>query len=286
MNLEQLLYIFYTLLGLTIGSFLNVCIHRLPLGKSIVRPRSACPKCGAQIRAYDNIPVISYLLLRGKCRACKTSISIEYPFVELLTAAAFFACAWKWNFAAPTFVNTLLLSIIIILIFIDYHHQLLLNVLTLPGIVAGILLSPFQSVSYYSDFVSVRLASLIWPGDPAMILPWAGAVAGAIIGAVPLLLLAIGYEKLRHRQGLGMGDVKMMAMVGAFLGPTIAFLTIFAGSFLGSLIGISFMLLGRMNLQTKLAFGVYLGIAAALLLFYGPPLWNWYWQYWHQSFPR
>jgi leader peptidase (prepilin peptidase) / N-methyltransferase len=286
MNADLLFYIFYTLLGLVIGSFLNVCICRIPLGKSVVSPRSACPHCGVQIRSYDNIPVLSYLLLRGKCRSCKAPISMEYPMVELLTAAAFFACAWRWEFASPTFVNSLFLSLIIILVFTDYHHQLLNNVVTLPGLAAGILLSPFQSFSYYLDSLSMRLASLIWPENPVTILPWVGSVAGAIVGAAPLLLIGIGYERLRHRQGLGMGDVKMMAMVGAFLGPTIAFLTIFAGSLLGSFVGISFMISGRMNLQSKLAFGIYLGIASALLLFFGLPLWNWYGQFWHNIFPR
>src|SRR5512137_746336 len=120
MHLEPIIY---ALFGLVIGSFLNVCIYRIPLGKSIVFPGSACPDCGKPIRPYDNIPVLSYVWLRGKCRACGKPIPIQYPFVELLTALAFFACAVKWNFASPTFVNTLLLSVVIILIFTDWHHR-------------------------------------------------------------------------------------------------------------------------------------------------------------------
>ncbi len=273
------LIIAYAIFGLVIGSFLNVCIYRLPLHKSIVFPGSACPHCGNPIRPYDNIPAFSYLLLRGKCRACGKAISVQYPIVEGLTGAAFFACASEWSFTAPTFVNSLLLSVVIILVFTDYHHRLLLNVLTLPGIAAGILLSPFQSVQYYSDTLSTITASWLWSQNPSLILPVVGSILGAIIGGGPLLLLAIGYEKLRKKQGLGMGDVKMMAMVGAFLGCRTAFLTILAGSLLGSIVGIFLIFFRHMNLQTKLPLGVFLGIGTAICLFYGLPLWDWYYNF-------
>jgi len=275
----QIALVIYAVFGLVIGSFLNVCIYRIPLDKSIVFPGSACPHCGNPIRPYDNIPVLSYLLLRGRCRICGNAISVQYPLVELLTGAAFFACAWEWNFTAPAFVNSLLLSVLIVLVFTDYHHQILPNVLTLPGIAVGILLSPSQPVSYYSDALSTMAASWLWPENPQLILPWVGSLLGAIIGGGPLLLLAIGYEKLRKRQGLGMGDVKMMAMVGAFLGCRIAFLTILAGSFLGSIVGVFLILFRHKNLQTKLAFGVFLGIGAAVCLFYGLSVWDWYFRF-------
>ena len=138
--------IIYTLFGLIIGSFLNVCIYRIPLGKSIVFPGSSCPSCSKPIRFYDNIPVLSYLLLRGKCRACGAPISFQYPLVELLTGLAFFACAKAWHFESPTYVNSLFLSVLIILVFTDYHHRILPNVLTLPGTIAGILLSPSKGL--------------------------------------------------------------------------------------------------------------------------------------------
>lgn len=267
----------YGLFGLVIGSFLNVCIYRIPLGKSVVFPGSACTACGMPIRPYDNIPVLSYILLRGRCRACGKSISLQYPFVELTTGAAFFSCALKWNFAPPTFVNTVLLSIVIILIFTDLHHRILPNVLTLPGIVAGILLSPLQSRSYYSfDPLAGRIASMLWTGNPDAALPWTGSMLGAILGGGLLLLFGLGYEKLRKRQGLGMGDIKMMAMVGAFLGWPLAILTIMAGSLFGTFIGIFLMVFRHSSLQTKLAFGVFLGIGAAISLFYGLPFLFWY----------
>ncbi len=269
--------IIYALFGLVIGSFLNVCIYRIPLGKSVVFPGSACPACGTAIHPYDNIPVLSYILLRGKCRACGASISPQYPFVELMTGAAFFACAVRWNFAPPTFVNTLLLSIVIILIFTDLHHRILPNVLTLPGTAAGILLSPLQSLSYYSfDPLARRIAPMLWPGKPDTVLPWAGSILGAVIGGGLLCLFGLAYEKLRKRQGLGMGDVKMMAMVGAFLGWPLAILTVMAGSIFGTLIGVFLMIFRHSNLQTKLAFGVFLGIGAALSLFYGLSFLFWY----------
>jgi leader peptidase (prepilin peptidase) / N-methyltransferase len=266
----------YSLFGLIIGSFLNVCIYRIPRGKSIAFPGSGCPACGNPIRFYDNIPVLSYLLLRGKCRKCGKPISIQYPMVELLTSLAFYACWSTWGLSSPTFVNTLFLSVIIVLVFIDYHHQLLHNVLTIPGTIVGILLSPFQWPQVYSNTLSINAASTIWPGDPRLALPWVGSILGAVIGGGFLFIVAMGYEKLRKRQGLGLGDVKMMMMVGAFLGYPLALLTIFAGAFMGSLAGIFMMIFRKGNLQTKLAFGVTLGMGAVLCLFYGIQALLWY----------
>ena len=254
----ELLMCAYAVFGLIIGSFLNVCIYRIPLGKSVVFPGSGCPCCGQAIRFYDNIPVLSYLLLRGKCRFCKESISIQYPIVELLTALAFYACARTWSFEPPTFVNSLFLAVVIILIFTDYNHRILPNVLTLSGTVAGILLSPFQKHEFYYDLLSMRLASLLFPAHSQAALPWIGSVIGAMIAGGVLLVVSIAYELVKKKQGLGGGDVKMMAMVGAFLGWPLAWLTIFAGSLVGSLVGILGMIFRNMNMQTKLAFGVFL----------------------------
>jgi len=266
----------YALLGLALGSFLNVCIHRLPRGESIVLPRSRCPQCGSAIAAYDNIPLLSFLLLRGRCRSCGIRISLQYPLVELFTGLACYACAREWSFTPPTFVNSLLLAIIIALIFIDYHHQILPNRLTLPGTALGIGLCRFQAAEFYGDALSFRLAAALAPGDPAAMLPWMGSIAGALIGGGILLLVAFLYQIARRRQGLGMGDVKMMAMVGAFLGWRLAMLIIFIGSALGSIIGILLIMFRGQNLQTKLAFGTFLGAAAAIALFYGLDFIHWY----------
>jgi leader peptidase (prepilin peptidase) / N-methyltransferase len=272
----QIYLIFYVLLGLVIGSFLNVCIYRIPLEKSIVWPGSGCPNCNAPIRPYDNIPVLSYLLLRGKCRSCGNPISPQYPIVELLTGLAFYSCAQTWNFAPPTYVNSLFLSIIIVLVFTDYHHQILPNILTIPGAVAGFLLSPFQTTGFYTNVLSVRLASQLGFEDSPFALSWIGALLGALFGGGSLFAVAFFYEKVRKRQGLGMGDVKMMAMVGMFLGGSLTVLTILIGSFSGLLVGIYLIVFHKMSFQTKLAFGVFLGGAAALSLFYGLPLLHWY----------
>ena len=262
----------YALLALLIGSFLNVCISRIPLKKSLISPGSHCPHCGSAIRFYDNIRLLSFLLLKAKCRSCGARISWQYPLVELLTALAFLACALKWHFTPPTYVNSLLLSVVLILVFVDYGHRILPNILTLPGTAAGILLSPLQTRSFYADPLSRMAASFLWPASPDSVLPWAGSAMGAIVGAGFLLVTAIGYERLRHRQGLGMGDVKMMAMAGAFLGWPLVLLSITAGSVLGVLAGFFLILFRGMNLQTKMAFGVFLGIGSAISLFYGPQL--------------
>jgi leader peptidase (prepilin peptidase)/N-methyltransferase len=266
----------YALFGLVIGSFLNVCIYRIPLGKSIVFPRSGCPHCGMPIRFYDNVPVLSFVLLRGKCRSCKKPISLQYPIVELLSGLAFYGCARVWQFAPPTYVNSLFLSVVLVLVFTDYHHQILPNKLTVPGAVAGVLLSPWQTRALYADRLSWNMACLFGLKNAPSALPWVGSVLGAVIGAGALLAVATVYETVRKREGLGMGDVKMMALVGAFLGWRLAILTFFAGSLIGTLVGIFLILFRNMSLQTRLAFGVFLGVASAFALFYGLPLLGWY----------
>jgi leader peptidase (prepilin peptidase)/N-methyltransferase len=265
-------------MGLLIGSFLNVCIYRIPLKKSIVWPGSSCPKCGKSIKPYDNIPVLSWLILRGKCRFCKNPISPQYPFVELLTGVAFFACYHTWGLASPTFVNSLFLAIVIVLIFTDYHHQILPNVLTIPGAIAGILLSPWQIFPVYLGVLEVKVATLLGLDGTPLVWPWLGSILGAAFGGGLLYIVATLYKALRHRDGLGFGDVKMMMMVGAFLGYRLALLTIFGGALLGTIVGISLQIAGKATMQTKLAFGVFLGIAAATALFWGLPFLDWYLQ--------
>jgi leader peptidase (prepilin peptidase)/N-methyltransferase len=270
--------IVYALFGLIIGSFLNVCIYRIPLGKSIVFPGSGCPHCGTVIRFYDNIPILSFLILGGKCRSCGKRISIQYPFVELLTGLSFYCCWRMWGWTPPTFVNTLFLCILIILVFTDYHHQMLPNKLTLPGALAGLILSPFQTPLVYTSVFSVKIASLLGLDDSQLAISFIGSIMGMLIGGGGLLLLALFYEKVRKKQGLGMGDVKMMAMVGAFLGLQLAIVTILIGSLLGTLVGIYLIFFRNMTMQSKLPLGVFLGIGAAFALLYGIPFLQWYWR--------
>ncbi len=270
---------FYAAFGLIIGSFLNVCIYRLPRHESVVTPGSHCPACGKPVRPYDNIPVLSFLWLRGRCRFCRQPISLQYPMVELLAGLAFFACAREWGPTSPAFVNSLFLSAILVLIFIDYHHQILPNVITLPGVAAGFLLSPLQAESLLrdvNDFLAGNLAVSVYPAGAEAVLPWISSALGALIGGGTLYLVGLGYQLFRKRQGLGEGDMKMMAMVGSFLGWRLALLIIFAGSFLGSIVGLLLILFGGKTLQTKLAFGTFLGVASIILLFYGNAFLYWY----------
>ncbi len=266
----------FGLFGLVIGSFLNVCIYRIPRGESIVFPSSRCPNCGTAIRPSDNIPVLSYVLLGGKCRSCRAPISLQYPAVELLCSAAFFSCAVKWGVDPPAFLNCLFLAVIIVLVFIDYRHQILPNVVTLPAAISGLVLSHFQTRAFFLDRPGLGLASMLLPDDPGRAVNWTGSILGALVGGGILYLVAVIYRVIRKQQGLGMGDVKMMAMVGAFLGWRLALLTIFAGSFLGSLAGIFLILFRGQNLQSKLAFGTFLGMGAALSLFFGLSFLHWY----------
>lgn len=267
----------YALLGLVIGSFLNVCIYRMPLRKSVVSPGSSCPHCGISIRLLDNIPILSFLLLGGKCRDCGKRISFQYPVVELLCALAFYSCSRMWLFTPATYVNSLFLAIIIILIFTDYNHRILPNRLTLPGIIAGFLLSPFQMPEVYAtDGLSIKLTSLLGLQSISIALPWIGSILGAIVAGGFLYFVAFAYEVVRKREGLGMGDVKMMAMVGAFIGWRLALLTIFVGSVFGTIVGILLILFRKISTQGKLPFGVFLGIGSALCLFYGFSLLRWY----------
>jgi leader peptidase (prepilin peptidase)/N-methyltransferase len=268
--------VFYTLLGLIIGSFLNVCIYRIPRRESIVHPGSRCPNCSQPVRPYDNIPVLSYLLLLGRCRFCKNPISIQYPLVELLAGLSFYACAWKWAYQPPTFVNSLFLCLIIVLIFVDYEHQLLPNVITLPGILLGFGLCRLQDQRFFMDALSYTLASALMPDSPETCWPWMGSITGAFIGGGFLLVVGFGYQLVRKRQGMGVGDVKMLGMVGAFLGWRLAFLTIFAGSMIATIVGILLILFRGQTLQSRLPFGTFLGGGAILSLFVGLSFLQWY----------
>jgi leader peptidase (prepilin peptidase)/N-methyltransferase len=219
---------------------------------------------------------VSYLVLRGKCRFCKSAISFRYPLVELLTGLAFWGCLEVWGFTPPTLVNSLFLSLLIVLVFVDYDHQVLPDRITKPGIVAGVFLSPFQSEVLFQDAFSYRIASALPGVSPETLLPWAGSLLGALVGGGILWITGYVYRLVRKKKGLGLGDVKMMAMVGAFLGWPMALLTIFVGSLSGSILGIFLILFKGRTLQTKLAFGTLLGGGAAFSLFFGLSFVRWY----------
>ena len=260
--------------GLVIGSFLNVCILRIPQGKSIVLPPSACPNCGQHIRAFDNIPVFSYLLLRGKCRNCKALISPMYPTVEFLTGMLFIACFWAFGFSADTLKWAIFSAIMIVLVFTDLRERILPDVVNFAGLGIGIVLSLFTRPA---DSTVLWLAQVFMlPTPPARLQPLLDALLGAAIGGGLLWIVMELYFRLRHREGMGFGDVKMMFMVGAFLGAKGTLLTIFAGSLLGTLLGIAFMVARKKNRDYELPFGSFLGMAALLVVFFGAHFVNWY----------
>ena len=258
------------MVGLTIGSFLNVCIHRLPKGESIVHPRSRCPHCGRMIAAYDNVPVLSYLWLRGRCRHCRRRISPFYPLIELLTGLTFLLVYHRWGISPPAVKAVLLASALIVLTFTDLRERLLPDRITFPGIAAGFLFALWLPLEDGTAALLLRL--LGGPNLPAVLLSVADALLGALLGAGLLFALGEIWYRLRRVEAMGLGDVKMMGMVGLFLGIKLTVLTLLLGSLLGSLLGGLFLLLAGKDTRYELPFGTFLGVAALIALFWGPQL--------------
>lgn len=269
-----LIAIIVFLFGLIIGSFLNVCILRIPGGKSIVLPSSACPKCGALIRPYDNIPVLSWLMLRGKCRACKTPISPMYPVVELLTGLLFLACFYAFGLTPEALKWAAFAAIMVVLVFTDLRERILPDVVNFTGFGIGL---AFSFVTKPIDGTALWIANHMFDfPPPAPVLSFVDAILGAALGSGLLWIVSEGYFRLRRREGMGLGDVKMMLMAGAFLGVKRVLLTIFVGAVLGSVLGLLFILVRRKGSDYELPFGTFLGAAALLVVFYGTPAVNWY----------
>lgn len=271
---SQVIAIFVFVFGLVIGSFLNVCISRLPEGKSVVKPASRCPKCQTPIKPYDNIPILSYLILGGKCRACKTRISPIYPAVEFLTAILFIACFFVFGATVVAAKWAAFSGILIVLVLTDWRHRLLPDKANFTGLAIGLLFSFFVLPV---DGAALALSNRIYDfPPPAPVLSFVDAILGATVGGGILWLVGEGYFRLRGREGMGFGDVKMMLMAGAFLGLRRTILTILIGSLLGALIGGGFMLISRRSSDYELPFGTFLGIAALLVVFFGNPVISWY----------
>jgi leader peptidase (prepilin peptidase)/N-methyltransferase len=262
------------LLGLLIGSFLNVCIVRIPAGKSIVLPASACPNCGAAIKPYDNIPVVSYLLLRGKCRGCRTKISLMYPLVELLNGALYLICYLAFGMTLETLKWAIFASLLLVLVFTDLRERILPDVINFTGFAIALVLSLFLPPA---DGAAQWLATRYFAFPPPMpVISLADAIFGAAFGSGILWIISEGYFRLRNREGMGLGDVKMMLMAGAFLGLKRTVLTILLGSVLGSVIGVAFIAIRRKGTDYELPFGTFLGAGALIVVFYGTPFVNWY----------
>lgn len=239
--------------GLVIGSFLNVCIHRLPSSQSIVHPRSRCPQCGHLIRVYDNIPVLSYLILRGRCRDCGARISLRYPVVELLSGAFAAMAVARFGLGWQALLMYALIAGFLVITFIDLDHRIIPDVITLPGIPIG-------------------LAASFGPG---MISPLESLV-GILAGGGSLFLVAWGYQLVTKREGMGGGDIKLLAMIGAFIGWKGVLLTIFIASLTGTLAGMALIFRRRGDMKLAVPFGPFLAVGAIAYLFMGPELMSWY----------
>jgi leader peptidase (prepilin peptidase)/N-methyltransferase len=235
-------------LGLVVGSFLNVCIYRIPLEESIAWPGSRCTSCGRALAWFENIPVVSWLVLRGRCRTCGASISWMYPLVELTTGALFVATYLAHGWTPLLAVRLVFACAMVALFAIDYVHQILPNVITLPGIVFGFLCSVF-----------------VPPG-------WTSSLIGLVVGGVFPFLVAEGYSRLRGKEGMGMGDLKMFAMVGAFLGWPLVWITLILSSLLGIAIGGTALLVSRRGLGTRIPFGTFIAVAALVCALWEVPV--------------
>ena len=245
--------IFSILFGLIIGSFLNVCIHRIPLKKSLIHPPSSCPQCGENVRFYDNIPVISYLLLWGKCRSCHASISIRYPIVEMLTGI-FAVITWMEFGPSPsTLIYFFFITTLLVITFIDIDHRIIPDIISLPCIPLGF------AVSFVLPSIN-----------------WIESLLGIALGGGSLLAIAWGYQLFRGKEGMGGGDIKLLGMIGAFIGWKGVLFTIMASSFTGTAVGIIMMLRAGKGMKMALPFGPFLAIGAILYLFLGPQIISWY----------
>ncbi len=271
-------YVFVFIIGAVIGSFLNVVIHRVPNEESIVFPNSACPKCGAAIRSHDNIPILSWLMLGGKCRTCKAPIAVRYPAVELLTALSFVLVYWRVGLEVMLPVGLIFVAVMIALMFIDAEHMILPNVITYPFLVFALLVRivyPLAFGTVFSDAMNAPLNAIT--GQPAWLVSLVGAVLGAIAGGGSLWLVGAIWKKLRGVEAMGLGDVKMMLGVGALLGWRLALLSIFLAAFAGALIGIVVIMKQKdRDFQAQIPFGVFLGIGSVAAFLFGEQMVNWY----------
>ena len=248
-TLHLVFLVYAGVLGASVGSFMNVCVSRLPHGESLVRPRSKCPGCGGPIAWYDNVPLLSWILLRGRCRQCRESISIQYPAVELVTLLIWVGMAMLYGPTWRSLQGSILFSLLLTISLIDARHYLIPDALSLGGLGAG-------------------LALALLPGPPSILT----SLIGATLGFGVLLAVGVLGEWVFKKPAMGGGDIKMMAMVGAFLGPAGATLTIFLGALAGTIV------FAPLSLKTKkeVPFGVFLGLGAAIAFLFGEALVDWY----------
>jgi len=257
MNFLEIYILFF---GMCIGSFLNVCIYRIPASKSIVHPGSSCPECENKIRIYDNIPVLSYILLRGKCRHCKTPISFRYVLVELLTGLLALAIFMSFGMSSRGIIEGLVyfafISALIVIIFIDIDLKIIPNVITLPGI----------PIFFAASFILSDITFM-------------DSLIGILSGGGSLFLVGQTYTLITGKEGMGMGDVKLLAMIGAIIGWKGVLFTIFIGSATGTLVGIPLMITQKENMKLAIPFGPFLSIGAITYIFFGDIIIQWYFNF-------
>jgi leader peptidase (prepilin peptidase)/N-methyltransferase len=265
-----LLFILAFILGSVVGSFLNVCIYRLPRGESIVFPPSHCASCETPIKFYNNIPIVSYLVLLGRCRACGARISPTYLIVEILSGVISALLIWRFGLTLQSFFYLIFLFALIIVTFIDLEHRIIPNVITFPGIILGLIYGALRTDWGGMQTALSSLRPDLWGVlrilDQA---PVMDSIFGIILGGGMLFLVGFLYEIIRKREGMGMGDVKLLAMIGAFLGWRSVLFVALVSSFIGTIVGISIILYKRGNLKYAIPFGPFLSLAAALYCFIG-----------------
>ena len=247
-----MLYVFVFLVGLIVGSFLNVCIYRLPRNISIILPSSRCPSCNTLIKPWDNVPLLSYLFLGGKCRVCKSKISLRYPFVEFLNGALYVSIVWRFGLEWHTPVLFVFCSALVVISFIDLDFQIIPDKITLPGIPLGLIAGSFLLPDPFMTYT---------------VLGYKASLIGFIVGGGLFYAIA-----LISRGGMGGGDIKMMAMVGAVMGWKAVLLVTFLGSLIGSVVGVFLMIAKGKGRKTKIPFGPFLALGALITLFYGQEL--------------
>ncbi len=275
---EFIAYTFIFIIGAAVGSFLNVVIHRVPNEESIVYPNSACPQCGKSIKPYDNIPILSWLILRGQCRNCRKPIAWRYPAVELLTALLFVLVYGQIGFTAFLPVALIFAATMVALIFIDAENMILPNVITYPLLVFALLVRVIYPLFFSVTFSDSKIFPLTYLLEyPVWLVSLVGAVLGGLIGGGSLWLVGEIWKRLRGVDAMGLGDVKMMFAVGALLGWQLTLLSIFLGAFSGAVIGV--FLISRQkekDMQTQIPFGIFLGIGSVISLLFGEQIVKWY----------
>ncbi|MDZ4064999.1 MAG: prepilin peptidase [Coriobacteriia bacterium] len=257
------------LFGLAFGSFANVVIWRFPRGESLSEPGSHCPVCGHPVRWYDNVPLVSWGILRARCRDCGSRISFRYPLVELASAVLWVLAAVRFGFTPRTVACVVLFYFLLLLTFIDIDTMRLPNLLVGALAVTGVVFVAASAVSH------AAIAPLLWTGSGPGSSPIVAAAAGIAFGAGPSLGIALLYEVVRKRQGFGMGDVKLLAALGIYLGPY-SLMTLVIGSFIGAVWGVGASVRSGQGASAKIPFGPFLAAGAVLTVMFGPSLWVWY----------